>query len=638
LDRLRFAHAAQIDLAEHSTFRIGRLLVQPVAREVRFDRKSQRLEPQPMKVLIALVQNEGNVVTRDELIWSCWDGRIVGEDVINRAILMLRRIAKASGAFEIVTVRGSGYRLTQTEQPWWRNRWYAWSAVVAAAVAGLAFLLLRPGPNQSHPPMAVIELHSFAASGDRLAADSAKASDAVVADMLANSGLPVLQPGRRSVQGRSAQLRLSGRMQVVGNTVEANLQLDDLAHGTLLLSRRFSVRREDVGSLPDQIGAFAATALASTGALMALDSRHPGDARLTGELLRQWSMMIVFEDAASTYQAANRIAPRMPNSAVAQLGLAMTTVHMLPVLAPEDRPAALQKGRVAATRARQLAPDYGDVAWPDCGLYSPVRMSHCEAVLRKAFAIDPGAPFVAAGLRNQLVEVGRFRDALDYDRLAVAAMPYMAGRLSASTLLLEGVGMRARARQQFARVRRWWPEFDRVFADRIEGMLDRGSIEDAAAFVASMPSDVDVIDRQAVASIAGDVAAKRRQPVRSRCLSTTADDRLAYFCLVALIRVGDIDGAFVLADRLFPTLIADDPKEEDRLFLERPLELGLGVLSTPALAPLRQDPRFIPIAKRVGLIRYWSQTHLPDFCTLAHEPVCPLLGRPDPSAASRTRH
>ncbi|MFL6759572.1 tetratricopeptide repeat protein [Sphingomonas sp.] len=336
-------------------------------------------------------------------------------------------------------------------------------------------------------------------------------------------------------------------------------------------------------------------------------------------------MMIVFEDPISSYRAVDRIARQLPDSAVAQLGLAMSTSHVLPLLAPEDRPAALAKGRAAAARARMLAPNYGDVASPDCTLYPADRMAQCEAALRKAFKIDPDSPFVAAGLRNQLVDVGRFREALDYDRLAVAAMPYMAGRLSASTMLLESLGLRTRAAQQFQRARRWWPEFDRLFADRIEGILDRGNIEDAAGLVATMPANVDVIDRSAVRSIAADVGARRRQPVRLRCLSPSIENSLTYFCLVALVRCNDLDGAFVLADRLFPTLVADDPKEEDRLFLERPARLGLGALSTPALMPLRQDPRFLRIAERVGLIRYWRQNHLPDFCDDRREAVCPKL-------------
>ena len=624
MDRPRLIASPSIDLSERSSFRLGKLHVEPLAREVHFDHRSERVEPLVMKVLVALAERRGEVVTRDELIDACWDGRIVGEDVVNRAILLLRRIAKASGAFTIETVPKSGYRLTEVQRAsrfGRRLRWAALTALVAAAAA-TALLWLRQHPDQSHPPIAVVELTPFASAGGALASETAQASDSIVADMLTNAGLPVLRPRRGLGQAQPSDLRLSGQVRSVSGRVEAYLQLDDLTHGTLLLSRRFSVPAEQAKNLPEQIGAFAATSLATTGALMALDRERPGDRRLTGEVLRQWNMMILFEDPVGAYQSVERLAGQMPNSAVAQLSLAMITNHVLPLLAPGDRMAALTKGRAAAARARTLAPGYGDVAWPDCMLHSPARLKECETSLRKAYAVDPDSPFIAAGIRNQLVSVGRFQEALAYDRLAVAAMPYMAGRLAASTMLLEGVGLRGRADQQFKKVRRWWPNFDLAFAARIEGMLDRGSIEDAARFVATMPTDVDVIDRNAVAAIAADVSAQRPQQVRTRCSSQPIEDSLAYFCLVALVRSGDPDGAFAIADLLFPTLAAEDPKVEDRLFLAQPLRVGLGVLSTPALAPLRADPRFIPIAERVGLMRYWRDTHLPDFCGEKRESVC----------------
>jgi hypothetical protein len=156
-------------------------------------------------------------------------------------------------------------------------------------------------------------------------------------------------------------------------------------------------------------------------------------------------------------------------------------------------------------------------------------------------------------------------------------------------------------------------------------MLDRGSLEDAAAFASVIPPDAHAVDRQAIASIASDVMAKRPERVQSRCLASSASSNVDHFCLVALIRVNDLDGAFELANRLFPNLMSDDPKVQDRLFLAWHEEVGLSVLSTPALAPLRNDPRFIPIAKRVGLIRYWRQDHLPDFCTFGHERVCNVI-------------
>jgi len=631
VDRPRLIASPSIDLSERSSFRLGKLHVEPLAREVRFDHRSERVEPLVMKVLVALAERRGEVVTRDELIDACWDGRIVGDDVINRAILLLRRIAKASGAFAIETVPKAGYRMTEVQGAFRFSRKLWWAALAVLIVAaGTALLFwLRQRPDQSHPPIAVVELAPFTSTGSALASETARASDSIVADMLTNAGLPVLIPRKGLVQAQPSDLRLSGQVRAVGGQIEADLQLDDLTHGTLLLSRRFSVPAEQARNLPEQMGAFAATSLATTGALMALDRERPGDRRLTGEVLRQWNMMILFEDPISAYQSVERIAGQMPNSAVAQLSLAMITNHVLPLLALGDRMAALTKGRAAAARARALAPNYGDVAWPDCALHSPVRMAECEASLRKAYAVDSDSPFVAAGIRNQLVSVGRFREALAYDRLAVAAMPYMAGRLSSSTMLLESMGLKARAEQRFDQVRRWWPQFDLALGARLEGMLDRGSIEDAAAFVATLPANVDVIDRTGVASIAADVAGGRLQSLRSRCLSRGIPDSLTYFCLVALVRSNDLDGSFQLADRLFPNLMANDPADEDRFFLQSPpgVGLGLGALSAPGMKPLREDPRFLLIVERVGLLRYWRQNHLPDFCGDKPEPVCSMIKR-----------
>jgi Tol biopolymer transport system component/DNA-binding winged helix-turn-helix (wHTH) protein len=65
-----------------------------------------------MLVLIALHQAGGQVVSRDELIARCWDGRIVGEDAINRAISRVRELGRSLGdAFQLETISKVGYRL-----------------------------------------------------------------------------------------------------------------------------------------------------------------------------------------------------------------------------------------------------------------------------------------------------------------------------------------------------------------------------------------------------------------------------------------------------------------------------------------------------------------------------------------------
>ena len=74
------------------------------------DGKSARMQPQTLKVLVALHDKSGQVVSRDELVDRCWGGRIVGDDVINRCISLLRQFAAESGAVsKSETVPKSGY-------------------------------------------------------------------------------------------------------------------------------------------------------------------------------------------------------------------------------------------------------------------------------------------------------------------------------------------------------------------------------------------------------------------------------------------------------------------------------------------------------------------------------------------------
>lgn len=70
-------------------------------------------EPRVMQVLVALADARGAVLSREDLLRLCWDGRIVGDDAINRAIAEVRRIALSVGAgFEVETVPRIGYRIT----------------------------------------------------------------------------------------------------------------------------------------------------------------------------------------------------------------------------------------------------------------------------------------------------------------------------------------------------------------------------------------------------------------------------------------------------------------------------------------------------------------------------------------------
>ncbi len=107
-----------IVLAHQPDFAIGPVTVVPSHRElVGADGTRHVLEPRVMQVLVALARADGAVVSKDDLLASCWEGRVVGEDAINRVMSRLRRAAEdeAHGAFRIETVTRVGYRLCLSE-------------------------------------------------------------------------------------------------------------------------------------------------------------------------------------------------------------------------------------------------------------------------------------------------------------------------------------------------------------------------------------------------------------------------------------------------------------------------------------------------------------------------------------------
>ncbi len=102
-----------VDLAHEARFELGAMEVRPSTREVSAGDLRQVLEPRIMQVLVVLASRRGEVVSRQDLIASCWGGRLVGEEAINRCIAAIRRLAETGGGFSITTIARVGYRLDE---------------------------------------------------------------------------------------------------------------------------------------------------------------------------------------------------------------------------------------------------------------------------------------------------------------------------------------------------------------------------------------------------------------------------------------------------------------------------------------------------------------------------------------------
>ncbi|WP_166040709.1 winged helix-turn-helix domain-containing protein [Sphingosinicella sp. YJ22] len=104
-------------LAHSPPFRLGTAEVRPATREIIGPSGAEIVEPRVMQVLVALADANGEILSRDDLIHACWEGRIVSENAIDRVISKLRRLAgtTAGGSFHIETITKVGYRLLRDE-------------------------------------------------------------------------------------------------------------------------------------------------------------------------------------------------------------------------------------------------------------------------------------------------------------------------------------------------------------------------------------------------------------------------------------------------------------------------------------------------------------------------------------------
>ena len=107
--------ANRIDLGEEPAFDLGGMRVIPAERAVTFNGERRELQPRVMQVLVALAKARPDVVSRDKLIELCWEGRVVGDDSLNRCILALRHVAQdfTPAPFAIDTVPRIGHRLVE---------------------------------------------------------------------------------------------------------------------------------------------------------------------------------------------------------------------------------------------------------------------------------------------------------------------------------------------------------------------------------------------------------------------------------------------------------------------------------------------------------------------------------------------
>lgn len=316
------------------------------------------------------------------------------------------------------------------------------------------------------------------------------------------------------------------------------------------------------------------------------------------------------EQAVAYFRRAIELAPR---SSEAWAGLALGHVQLLSMDIADEDTANAARAREAARTALALDPGNTDAQTalilirPSFRNWLPV-----EAELRGALRRHPGNARLQTALGDFLVDVGRPRAAILPLSQAIEQDPrqYFAQTLLAYAEWSTGAILRADKR--FEQNQRLWPRHRQAWVHRLTFLSLTGRASAALATIADVDARPTPGPREAALPLAMYAAcatalATRTEATRARALDLVAGARArgvvaSYEAALYFASLGRNDSAFELLDRYYfggggPDNIRGGP---------RPLSRRVTVvLFLPPAAPLRRDPRFGVLTRRLGVEGYW---------------------------------
>ena len=400
---------SRIDLAEEKEFDVGGLHVIPAHREVSWNGEQRILEPRVAQVFVALASARPSVVSRDRLIEQVWEGRVVGDDAINRCIQALRQLARdfTPSPFAIETVPRVGYRLVekagaspQASKPGWSRRTIG--AIIAflvlAAVLGLGWS--RLGRDEAAPAsIAVLSFRNLSGGdpyfaegvGEEILARLAREPEFRVVGRTSASQLRDAGDVRGVARRLHVDYVLEGSVRTQGNRVRVSAGLVRASDGVRLWADSYDGTLDDVFAIQGRIGGAVAGALRRR---LARTTPLSGPLVTNGEAYNLYLTargLLRTNDRRVGATAANLLRDALNfdrRYAPAWASLAVATQLDGADHGSEGMISALGQARLYARNALRLAPDLAE-AHMALGMASGYGTPEAQFHLRRAAALDP---------------------------------------------------------------------------------------------------------------------------------------------------------------------------------------------------------------------------------------------------------
>jgi DNA-binding winged helix-turn-helix (wHTH) protein/TolB-like protein len=610
-----------IDLAREPDFDLGALRVHPAKCEVGWEGAAQVLQRRVMQVLVVLAHARGSVVSQDMLVRRCWRGLSVSDDAIFRCISKLRKLAAGypDAPFEIETIPGVGYRLTveddraaETAAPKRRrSRLRALGVIAALAILALvgSIIWIGRGNTPAHSIRVTVQpFEALSNSGDiRLLA---RRIPNEVVDALGDSQIEAALGGQQAGKAAQPGLIVTGIVRDESGNTNVDVRIEDSATHAALWSTEFKRDSRQASDLPLEVAARVTDMVNMVAFARSADPPLTDNSTLSG-VLQTTDMIRDGRDElwAQVIQHAQDIVARHPEFAFGHSLLAAAYGDASEVV-PDRAQAMRDAARLEANLTLKLDPQDAGAYLVLSQLETPYDYRAQEALLLRGikFGKHPKEPLGALyQYENGLLDnVGRLQEGLSYQMVAQATDQWSPSKTSRQAFVYANMGNLAAAKAWIQKAMERWPNhssalaYQRYIAGFYEEPSEALAVFDQLDAQGAPGNDQNTIWRtfiQAKAAHSEQVTATAIERIRAAADQGKIPREIEIMMIAGL---GDAKQAIEAAN-----LGLDHQNLEPRLFLFAPITRNM-----------RQDPGFLPLASRLGLIQYWRQTgKWPDFCT-----------------------
>lgn len=623
-----------IDLAQEADFDLGLLRVRPARCEVEWNGTAQILQRRVMQVLVALAQARGSVVSQNDLVSRCWRGLSVTEDAIYRCISKLRKLAAGypDAPYAIEAIPGVGYRLTSSsnaddrasvERAAARDGRFRFRVFAAAAallvlvLAGAALWTLRD--RAPHPrPLRVAVQPLEALIDSEVARSLARRIPNEVVDALGDSGIESILVGNQAGEEgansgtRPPGLTVTGILRDDGHSTVVDVRIEDGETRAALWSTEFKRDSREASDVPLEVAARVADVVNIIN--FARTSNPPlSDDSALAALLQTTDMIRDAHDGAwaPMVASAQSVVVRHPEFPFGHSMLAAAyAVAAYSIDVPDRAQAMREAARREAKVTLKLDPEDAGAYAALSDLAPPSDYPTKEAILLHGikYGKHPGEPLGAlySYEGTLLSNVGRLREALPFQLIAQATDKWGAPKAAKVAIAYANLGNLPAARTWIQNATQRWPNHSGVRSYRLAIAAFYEQPAEALAAIKAIDAQTAPDDNQiaiwrmfveAKAAHSGSLSARAIQKIGDAADKGEISRENA---IVMIAELGQAKRAIAIAN------LALDRRE--------PLEPKF-FLFTPVTRNIRQDPGFVPLASRMGLIKYWRDTgKRPDFC------------------------